>query len=198
MLTISVYESTYAGLKGYTVLSKIISKGLILYTLFTAMLLICIIVVTIPLASPIKLRLSCYIPLYMNPPEVSFETPGILPGSTVSTEAIHVGNCVEAYAHIGMVILITSLIISSLIITYLSRSLHNTIKKYIAYIVSSVIVGYASVFIIPLISYGARAFTELFTLVHVIVSVGILSVITLSFIIMFTILLGILKRIIKM
>lgn len=85
LLAIAVYEITYTKPQGYTTLSRITSKGLVPYILFTVVLVVCAIIATISLTAPIRLEFSYYIPLHTSPPEIAIEKPGIYPGSKTLT-----------------------------------------------------------------------------------------------------------------
>ncbi len=171
LLAIAVYESTYTRLQGYTILSRIISKGLVPYALFTVVLVVCVIIATIPLVASIRLEFR--IPLHTSPPDV------------------------ETYAYISIVIPITSFIISSLIITYLSRPLISSLRKLIVYIIVSVTASYIIFFVIPLILHGIQVLVEPATFIHIATSVSVAFATTVAFIIMFTAALSVLKKIVK-
>ena len=162
LVAIATYEGTYAKLRGYSILSAIISKGLSLYMLLTVVLIICVVIATIPLVAPIRLEFTCKF------------------------------SCGET----KLVIPITSLIISSLTITYLSRPLSGNLRKFTTYIIVSVAIGYTIVFIMPLL-YHTGSFMELATLKYLVTSTSLSFTITMIIIVAFTVLLEILKKIIR-
>ncbi len=168
LLAIATYESIYSKLKSYMGLSRVMSKGLMPYTLLTAALVFFTVIITIPLEAPIKLELT-----YHPPPYVGIES-------------------------VRTAIPITSVIITSLVVTYLSRPLINSLRSYLTYIVLSTLVGYAALLTLPLIQFGINVLAEPSTLTYLAVSVGTALVITAALITIFTVSLSVLKRVVKM
>ncbi|WFO75193.1 hypothetical protein J4526_09005 [Desulfurococcaceae archaeon MEX13E-LK6-19] len=125
LLSIAVYENTYARHQEYGTLSRILSRGLKLYILLTIALTIIAIITTIPLISPLRFKFTYIIPLHAGHQDIetTIEEPGILPGSRISVGPAHTATGVETYAFINITIPVSSIIIASLLTTYLSRPL---------------------------------------------------------------------------
>ncbi|MCD6487966.1 MAG: hypothetical protein J7K21_01920 [Desulfurococcales archaeon] len=204
LLSIAVYESTYAKLQGYSMLSRILSKGLKLYIPLTIVLTIIVIIITIPLKTPLKFEFTCPIPSYVkaHEVEVTIEEPGILPGSRVSIGPVHSVTGVETYAFIYMAIPISSIIIASLLITYLSRPLVNSLKRFITYITISTLASYLILFTLPLIVHAVSEdisiFMEATVVNYIVISTAMASATTIAFIIIFIVLIAVLKNVIRM
>ncbi len=206
LFSIAVYENTYAGHQEYGTLSRNLSRGLKLYILLTIALTIIAVITTIPLVSPLSFKFTCIIPLHTGHQDIgiSIEEPGILSGSRISVSPAHTATGIETYAFINIMIPISSIIIASLLITYLSRPLSNSLKRLATYIVISVLASYilffAIFFTIPSIGYvvvgGAHALVSL--IASIIVSATIASTTTIVFIVVFIVLVSILKGIIRM
>lgn len=136
--TIAIYEKTYKE-KSYTTLKRTISRSYVLYLFFTLGIFYLTLIVTYPLACPIKMRFYCKIPV---------QKPSI---TIVNTPKGVIQTIDSVYITHEMIMPLTSIITSAIILAILARPLNR--HKMILHTILTPLVAYATLTIIPFITF---------------------------------------------
>ena len=179
LLTIAIYEHRYR-VRRYEILTRIYSKGLIVYSSLSILVITLTTLATIPLASPIEFRIMSKVPIS----KAASAVPALRGGHTYVVD----------YITVHTVIPLTSLMVISLLLTLLSRVVRPR-KKLVMYVVISSVMSFTIVFLIPIVMTSINAVLYSHVLAHLAIAIGTLTSTTLVLTSVFTLLVEFMKKI---
>ena len=176
--TMAVYEKTYKE-KSYTTLRRIISRGYILYLFFTLGIFYLTLIVTYPLACPIKMKFYCKIPV---------QKPSV---TVVNTPKGIIQKIDNMYITHGITMPLTSIITSAIILAILARPLDH--HKIILHTILIPLVAYTTLTIIPFITF-LKATSINTILKYLLITTSSLTIITTLTSLTFVMLMNLFKK----
>ena len=173
---IAFYESIYKEGK-YKLLDKVVSKGKIVYLLFSISALWLTLLVTYPLASPITLKFYYRIPV----------------GSSVTTASEETRVLISKICIIHEVMIpLTSIIASALILALLLRPHISKLRFFLTYLVLTPLLAYIIILMLPLLKLPKINYLSLIT--YSLIVIGVLGGLTITITLVYTVLIEIIKR----